>query len=291
MEEEWKELKTIQRNAGPKVKYLLSNQGRIKLEAYMYGKLYDSEILSIGHGMYIYGKNLLVYHLGKGTIYRNIYKLFKGDIPKGYQIHHKDYNHFNNDINNLICCTPYEHGCFHKITNDFMNGYIPKHNTDDYIEYNNWLNAETYNDKILKLNYTIEDSKQFIFDLYKRFEDNALILKKEYSLKKEEALKQRQLERQQQLELARQLKIESGEYYINNRGRLSKTHKEKWTDERREKTMKTRREIYASKTFRHNVSVGIQNKYNGEDGDEYRRKVGDGVRKYHKNKNAKLLSN
>lgn len=38
-----------------------------------------------------------------------VYEAFKGTIPKGYQIHHKDKNRFNNCIKNLECLTPSEH--------------------------------------------------------------------------------------------------------------------------------------------------------------------------------------
>lgn len=40
-----------------------------------------------------------------GSGYRKIYRRTFGEIPKGWVIHHKDGNHNNNDINNLIAVT------------------------------------------------------------------------------------------------------------------------------------------------------------------------------------------
>lgn len=54
----------------------------------------------------IWGKNVL--------IHRAIWIALKGPIPEGHQIHHKDGNPVNNDINNLECLSTKAHADKHK---------------------------------------------------------------------------------------------------------------------------------------------------------------------------------
>lgn len=42
-----------------------------------------------------------------------MYKIFIGDIPEGYEIHHKDFNSHNNNIDNLECLSPQDHQLIH----------------------------------------------------------------------------------------------------------------------------------------------------------------------------------
>lgn len=42
-----------------------------------------------------------------------VWKKHNGDIPKGYQIHHKDINKDNNEIDNLDCLSKKEHATWH----------------------------------------------------------------------------------------------------------------------------------------------------------------------------------
>jgi hypothetical protein len=51
--------------------------------------------------------------------YRKIYEKIKGPIPKGYEIHHIDGNHNNNDIDNLKCVSIQEHYEIHKKQGDW----------------------------------------------------------------------------------------------------------------------------------------------------------------------------
>ena len=46
-------------------------------------------------------------------LHREIWKSLKGDIPKGYHIHHIDGNSLNNHIDNLECLTPHQHSLAH----------------------------------------------------------------------------------------------------------------------------------------------------------------------------------
>jgi HNH endonuclease len=51
--------------------------------------------------------------------HRKIYKQHKGNIPKGYHIHHIDGDHSNNHIDNLQCVSAQEHYDIHKSQGDF----------------------------------------------------------------------------------------------------------------------------------------------------------------------------
>jgi hypothetical protein len=50
-------------------------------------------------------------------LHQAIWIYYNGPIPKGYEIHHIDFNKENNDISNLACITSEEH---HKIHNDML---------------------------------------------------------------------------------------------------------------------------------------------------------------------------
>lgn len=47
------------------------------------------------------------------SIHRFIWSYFNGKIPEGYEIHHRDFNHDNNDISNLELVTKEEHKEIH----------------------------------------------------------------------------------------------------------------------------------------------------------------------------------
>lgn len=42
-----------------------------------------------------------------------VWSFYNGDVPKGYQIHHKDEDKSNNDISNLDCLTLHDHLSYH----------------------------------------------------------------------------------------------------------------------------------------------------------------------------------
>lgn len=46
--------------------------------------------------------------------YRTIYEKYYGEIPKGYHIHHKDFNPYNHSPENLIALSPEEHAKIHE---------------------------------------------------------------------------------------------------------------------------------------------------------------------------------
>lgn len=63
------------------------------------------------------------FYCTKGTrtlwLHREVYKKYKGDIPQGYHIHHKDRNPRNNEPWNLIALSPKVHRLLHKILSIF----------------------------------------------------------------------------------------------------------------------------------------------------------------------------
>lgn len=52
-------------------------------------------------------------HKTEQRIYRKIYRKHFGEIPKGYHIHHIDFNPYNHDSKNLIAVSPEEHAKIH----------------------------------------------------------------------------------------------------------------------------------------------------------------------------------
>lgn len=232
--EEWKEIKSIRTQIGTNIKWYLSNKGRVKLIAYYKGCQLDEEILSLGHCVYIHKEELHVYMIG-GAIYRTIYRLFVEDIPKGYQIHHKDYNHYNNDVDNLECLSASEHGSRHGFC-----GLRAWYNSEDIDDNRNAIYEKSKN-KINELqskyaNYTKEDAANDLKLIYNRFDDKC----------KEYRIEQKRIE----LELKEQQKIEARQKFIEDRlatgnyiledGKLKQIHMPKWTEERRRKTQQTR---------------------------------------------------
>ena len=52
----------------------------------------------------------------KTLLHRDIYKYIIGNIPKGHEIHHKDFDPCNNDSSNLVALSSEEH---HKLHNEY----------------------------------------------------------------------------------------------------------------------------------------------------------------------------
>ena len=47
------------------------------------------------------------------SMHRYVWEYYNGEIPKGFDIHHKDGNRYNNDISNLECIEHVEHEQLH----------------------------------------------------------------------------------------------------------------------------------------------------------------------------------
>lgn len=261
MKEEWKLLKQTYYKRFT-FSYYISNFGRVKLVTEL-----SEEILEIGKGLTVDGK---IQKDGKGkfelniigvsvVVYQKVWELFMYERPKGYQIHHIDYNHYNNRLDNLECLEPKEHGLRHKWQRCITLGedYLLEHYPN---EYNNWKKARKIADEYKKISeHRIEHIhywKEHIANIKQQMDE---ILRNEYK----ERLKLREQEQKEKeilLQQERQRKVDSGEYYVNDKGKLCKKHVEhpKWTEERRIKTMNARKDIYTSPEWRKNVSIGTR---------------------------------
>lgn len=210
--EEWKEIKSIRTQCGTTIKWNISNKGRVKLEAYYNDIKLDEEILSLGHCVYIHNGELITYMLGC-CLYRTVYELFVSDIPKGYQIHHKDYNHYNNELSNLECLSPREHGKRHDILDEL---FITNTNKVKEIQTK-------------YVNYTREDASNDLKTIYKRFDDKNKEYKIEYKTKQKEDRRQKYIDD----------KLSTGNYILKD-GKLVCINRPKWTNERRQKVEESR---------------------------------------------------
>ena len=63
--------------------------------------------------------------------YRKLYKDNIGKIPKNWDIHHIDFNHDNNDLNNLIAVPKIVHNIIHQ------TGYLDKEEIENLIQIYN----------------------------------------------------------------------------------------------------------------------------------------------------------
>lgn len=273
----FKEIKTQQ---GTTIKYYIADDGTAKLDGYFKDNYLGSEQLYIGRGMYLSSKDIKIYHCSE-KLHRLIYEKFCGKIPIGYHIHHLDYNHFNNNVNNLLCCSAFDHGCMHWLTGKFNNGMIPSNlDSNKYVEYNKWLNALYYKEKIENMHYTKEDAQKDIIKIFNVFDIKAQELREQLLEKRKKEQQQKRQEKQQQREKEIKDKLASGNYYINANGHLIPKEKTKWTPELRERIMKTRREkVYDNPEWRERVSNGIKQKYIEDE--TYKQKIIDSLHKYH----------
>lgn len=53
------------------------------------------------------------YTCHRWKLHRDVWESHYGKIPRGYQVHHKDFNPDNNEIENLVCITIKEHQRIH----------------------------------------------------------------------------------------------------------------------------------------------------------------------------------
>lgn len=63
--------------------------------------------------------------------YRKLYTDNIGEIPKDWDIHHIDFNHDNNDLNNLIAVPKIVHTVIHQ------TGYLEKKEIENLIQIYN----------------------------------------------------------------------------------------------------------------------------------------------------------
>ena len=189
-------------------KLYVSNTGKVRLN--------DIE-LTLDRGLYI-NKDKEIHIVGAswpyGNIHRTIYKLFTGELKKGcgWNIHHIDGNHYNNNLDNLVQLTAFEHGKIHAEQGDMNRG--PLCNSE-------WLNEQLNKaDKVIALtNKWYKDRVQEYLEQRKLHRAEELKIQKEKTKIKNEQL----LKEQKELEI--QNKLATGNYYFNKAGVLTPKHR------------------------------------------------------------------
>lgn len=287
MEEIWEVIKSFKTQTGIRIDTEISNKANVRIKAYVDKKEIACYYLSLGKGLYVkYTDNYPVILICgcSGDIYRHVYfmKYTGHQYIKGYQIHHIDYNHCNNIMDNLYYCSPKEHGLLHK-----WQGYLENEQTkikgreifgelfDINVELFNRANTLykwlEYNKEV----FSIDKSKEYIHNIRQEIEKIAVPYIEQYK-------KQKQFEKEHQKQKKIQDKINSGDYYLDNNGKLRKVRRmPKWTAERREKTMKTRYEtMYNNPIWRQHNSEGLKQYY--IDHPEEREKISIRMKKYYK---------
>lgn len=311
MEEIWEVIKSIKTQTGIRIDTEISNKANVRIKAYVNKKEIACYYLSLGKGLYVkyIDKYPVILICGiSGDIYRHVYFMqYTGhQYIKGYQIHHIDYNHCNNIMDNLYYCSPKEHGLLHK-----WQGYLENEQTkikgrEIYGEQFD-INIELFNKantlyKWLEDNrevFSIDKAKEYIHNIRQEIERIAVPYIEQY--RKQKAI-DKQIEKEHQKQKKIQDKIDTGKYYLDN-GKLRKK-RGKWTTERREKTMKTRYEtMYNNPIWRQHNSEGVRQYYidNPEASElisirqkEYmsnidnRKRISDKLREYHKNKEINI---
>lgn len=106
----------------------ISNFGRVKDGGIFKYKPFTQDMINInnnGHRAIGCGhSNYCIYHL--------VYELFVGPIPKGYVIHHIDFNKNNDIVDNLKMMTKAEHNSIHHKNKEAWNKGLTK-DTDERV--------------------------------------------------------------------------------------------------------------------------------------------------------------
>lgn len=259
---------------GLKQFYYINNKGEVKYE----NSLGESKILTIGDGLYVSQDGSIneIKIIGIGQhIYRLVYNCFGGIIPKYYQIHHIDYNRNNNNINNLICITSKEHRHIHRPLCCYLSSrstsIIKNYNLEKIKnEYNNYIEAHNSYAKLSKhigkYNEYYYKWQLYLIEQINKYKE----LKRTEYLNKLTKQKLNTINKNNKLsENERKAKLDSGEYYINKNGKLRKKFRNKWTEERRNKTMNTRLTSDKWKNMGNKVSKTLKQKWQDDEFREY----------------------
>ena len=255
---------------GLKQFYYINNKGEVKYE----NSLGESKILTIGDGLWVSDDGTIneIKIIGISQhIYRLVYNCFGGIIPKHYQIHHIDYNRNNNNINNLICMTAKEHRDIHRPLSCYLCSTtitrIKNYNSKNINkEYNNYIAAHNSYAKLSKHIGKYDDYynkwQLYLLEQINKFRE---LKRTEYINKKLKTIQKNN----KLIENERKTKLDSGEYYINENGKLIKKFKKKWTEERRNKTMNTRLTSDKWKNMGNKVSKTLKQKWQDDEFRQY----------------------
>lgn len=137
MTEVWKTIKDFPH-------YQISNEGRLKIEEYYTTDKRGQKRKVKGHIFSLKNKygwylTIILRDIGKRKtcrIHHLVYEAFKGAIPKGFVVHHKDGNKQNNRVSNLELLTAKEHIHKHLRIN-------PLRSLRGMVEYNKFKRPKT----------------------------------------------------------------------------------------------------------------------------------------------------
>ena len=82
----------------------VSNLGNVRVRKWLCKERKTEDVVKVHNGRKKVGKQL-VYHL--------VDMLFRGPLPKGWVVHHKDLNPLNDSLDNLVRMTRSEHNALH----------------------------------------------------------------------------------------------------------------------------------------------------------------------------------
>ncbi len=264
MEQIWEVIKSVKTQSGIKINTEICNNGEVRLKAYFKEKEIAKYNLSLGKGLYVNYKDHSI-HIVQcyGDIYRHVYFMqYTGhQYIKGWQIHHLDYNHCNNSIDNLVYCTAKDHGLYHAFQYKLGNE-VQGHEQDwtshelkqleDYnkaTEYYKWL--EDNKDK-----FNIKVSTEYYKQIRKEIEQIAKPLIEQDRIERAIQREQQRIEtKNKRAEQDRIDKLNSGKY-IEKDGKLvyvrtiSEYQKERMAEGRR-------RNCYNNPEWRNKCRTGL----------------------------------
>lgn len=229
MEEIWEVIKSVNTQQGVMINTEICNNGNVRIVSYYKDKEIKKYYLTLGKGLYVSysesGPNIRIVKCG-GDIYRHVYfmKHYNHEYIKGHQIHHIDYNHCNNIIDNLLYCSPKEHGLYHafqyKLANE-AQGYQQDWSDNELKQLELYNKAKEYYKWLEdnKNNFSIDKATEYIRQIRKEIEQIAKPLIEQYKLDKVKQREERKKEREQE----RINKLNSGNYKEVN-GKLVYIH-------------------------------------------------------------------
>lgn len=137
-EEVWKEYKTYKGGLGKRpilTDIEVSSLGNVRGRLW-YGKPFTEESIMIIDGRKCIGsKSSPVFHL--------VWKVFNGDVPKGYTIHHKDHIKLNDSLDNLQLMTKSEHMQHHR--KDLKGFKGQKMSEEQKLQHSQWMKENKIN--------------------------------------------------------------------------------------------------------------------------------------------------
>lgn len=271
MKEIWETIKSIKTLSKITINTEISNKGNVRIVAYYKDKEIKKYRLTLGKGLYIIPshKFYTIHIYGcSGEIFRYVYfmKYTGHQYIKGWQIHHIDYNHCNNNINNLLYCSPKEHGMYHKFQFKLGNeaqGHIQKWYKEELKQLKLYNNSKEYYKYLEdnKDNFNIDNAKQYIKYIRNEIEQISKPIIERDRIK---ANKQREDNRKQKLlDSGKYIEVEGNLVRVKTKRIMSDYQKQRMAEGRR-------RNCYNNPEWRDKCRAGLL-KYLQENNGHYRK--------------------